>query len=55
MKTRECPSCGMEIEADNKVCPVCGYEFPRKSKGFRLGAILLAVLLLIWLFFIALF
>lgn len=26
--TRECPGCGLEVEANNNRCPVCGYEFP---------------------------
>lgn len=26
--TRECPSCGLEVAANENLCPVCGYEFP---------------------------
>ncbi len=27
-KTRECPSCATEVPADQRVCYICGYEFP---------------------------
>ncbi|UII32491.1 zinc ribbon domain-containing protein [Fulvivirga ulvae] len=50
MKKKECPSCAMEVEADSKVCPVCGYEFPGFGKGIQWVAILLVLLML--LFFI---
>lgn len=26
-KIVECPNCGMEIEGDEKICPLCGFEF----------------------------
>ena len=26
--TRECPSCGLEVAANENRCPVCDYEFP---------------------------
>jgi len=26
--TRECPGCGLDVEANHNRCPVCGYEFP---------------------------
>ncbi|MCW5911355.1 MAG: hypothetical protein KIT62_09790 [Cyclobacteriaceae bacterium] len=47
MKKRECPSCAMEVEVNNKVCPICGYEFPGFSPAMRWIAILLAVALLL--------
>ena len=51
MKTKECPSCAMEIEAKSKECPICGYEFPATSKGVQLVAVLLILLLLYFLIF----
>jgi RNA polymerase subunit RPABC4/transcription elongation factor Spt4 len=46
-KKKECPSCAMEIDADLKKCPVCGYEFPTLSKGYAWIAILLVILILL--------
>ncbi|MEI9921505.1 MAG: zinc ribbon domain-containing protein [Bacteroidota bacterium] len=54
MKKKECPSCAMEVDADAKVCPICGYEFTESySTGTRLLAILLIIsfLLSAWYFF----
>ncbi len=28
-----CPSCGMEVNATDKVCPICSYEFPDAAGG----------------------
>ncbi len=50
MAKRECPSCAMEVDNKNRSCPICGYEFPDYSKGFKLLAILLILLFI--LFFI---
>jgi RNA polymerase subunit RPABC4/transcription elongation factor Spt4 len=47
---RECPSCAMEVEGKEKQCPYCGYEFPNDGNGFKLIAIILILLFL--LFFI---
>ncbi|MCI0750495.1 MAG: hypothetical protein L0Y35_01535 [Flammeovirgaceae bacterium] len=50
MKTKECPSCAMEINADSKVCPICNYEFPKTSpvlKWVAVALILLFILLLL--------
>lgn len=47
MKTKECPSCAMDIDERAKVCPVCQYEFAGTSSGMRIAVILLAVLLLL--------
>jgi hypothetical protein len=47
MKTRECPSCAMEIDANAKECPICGYEFPRYSAPTKMVALLLALLFLL--------
>lgn len=48
---RECPSCGVTVEANSNRCPICGYEFPNRtpaSQGLRwtLGIFLLLLFLL---------
>ena len=51
MKKMECPSCAMKIDADSKVCPICGYEFPSRPAIVKWVAILLVLLLLLlWVF-----
>ena len=54
---RECPACALTVPADADECPMCGYEFPVQSAGFRMSAwlfvvlmVLFAVPLLAWLF-----
>jgi len=51
MKTKECPSCAMEIDSRSKTCPVCNYEFARTPPRVRMLAILLALLFLVYLIF----
>lgn len=41
----------MEIDADEKKCPICGYEFPRSNPAYAWVAILLVILLLLFLIF----
>ena len=50
MKTKECPSCAMEIEAKAKVCPICQYEFAETAIGYKWIAILLIIVFLLYLF-----
>ena len=46
-KTKECPGCAMEIDADETVCPICQYEFPQqKSNNVWVGLMLLALSLI---------
>lgn len=41
----------MEVDAASTVCPICGYEFPRRSGTIKWIAIVLVIaLLLLWLF-----
>ncbi len=47
MQKRECPSCAVDIDSSSEVCPICGYEFPRRKSGFRTIAVIL-ILLFIW-------
>ncbi|MEJ0057792.1 MAG: hypothetical protein WDN75_20375 [Bacteroidota bacterium] len=50
MKTKECPSCAMEIDASSRNCPICNYEFPRTAIGLKLVALLLVLLFLYLIF-----
>ena len=38
--TRECPSCGFDVAANENRCPVCDYEFPNAPAPSRPVAIL---------------
>lgn len=50
-KKKECPSCAMEIDADARECPICGYEFPRSNRAYAWIAFLLVILILLFLIF----
>ncbi|WP_420386390.1 zinc ribbon domain-containing protein [Roseivirga sp.] len=50
-KTKECPSCAMEIDADAQVCPICQYEFPKQSKVSVWVAVFLIILFLLYFIF----
>lgn len=49
MKTKECPSCAMEVDVKSKTCPICGYEFTGFSSGYKWVAILLIILFLLYM------
>ena len=51
MKTKECPSCAMEVDIESDVCPICKYQFTRQSSSLKWAALLLAILFLIYLLF----
>ena len=51
MKTKECPSCAMEVDIKSEVCPICKYQFTRQSSSLKWAALLLAILFLIYLIF----
>jgi hypothetical protein len=51
MKTKECPSCGWEVEANSKECKYCQYEFPQTNKAYVFLAVLLIVVFLWMIFF----
>lgn len=51
MKKKECPSCAMEANARDKICPICGYEFAEYSTGFKWIAILLIILFILYFIF----
>ncbi|MEM7297301.1 MAG: hypothetical protein AAF391_03440 [Bacteroidota bacterium] len=49
-KKKECPSCAMEIDAKEKICPICEYEFAEISTGYKWIAIVLIIVFLLYLF-----
>ena len=47
MRKKECPSCGVEIDRNCTVCPLCMYEFPDKpSYNMKIIALILLALFL---------
>lgn len=42
----------MEIDAANKQCPVCNYEFPPSNAGLKWAALLLALMFLFYIIFL---
>jgi len=50
MKTKECPSCAMEVPEKNKVCQICGYEFTTYSGWIKWTAIFLLIVILLFYF-----
>jgi RNA polymerase subunit RPABC4/transcription elongation factor Spt4 len=50
MKKKECPSCAMEIMKDEKICPICGYEFPNSNGMFKYLAVILIVIFMLFMF-----
>lgn len=48
MKTKECPSCAMHVDASSKECPICQYEFPSTRTAQKWITIVLAILLLLF-------
>ena len=51
MKKKECPGCAVEVDADNEVCPICGYEFPKQPLSLKIAVWIFIALTLIWIFF----
>lgn len=44
-RTRECPSCALEVDAEAEVCPYCNYEFPVQKRSVMTMAVVMALLL----------
>ena len=49
--TRECPSCAVEVAANQNRCPICGYDFPqpgpfRKNALVWVGVVVLIAVIL---------
>lgn len=51
MEKKECPGCAVEVDADAEVCPICGYDFPQRSKAVKYSAWLMIILILLWMIF----
>ncbi len=45
---KECPSCAMEIDSNEKVCPICGYEFPEENKWMKYVVFILIVVFVLY-------
>ena len=50
MRTKECPSCAMEVERKSKDCPICGYEFAEIAPSYKWIAIILIAVFILYLF-----
>lgn len=48
---KECPSCAMEIDELEKICPICGYEFPRTNPVYTWIAVILLFITLVFFIF----
>lgn len=51
MKTKECPGCAMDVDAEADICPICGYEFPKQPLSLKIAVWLFIALMLFWVFF----
>lgn len=51
MKTRECPGCAVDVDADADVCPICGYDFPRQPLSLKIAVWVFIGLMLLWVLF----
>ena len=47
MKTKECPSCAMDVDENAQFCPICNFHFPKRNSIYQIVALLLVVLLLL--------
>jgi len=50
---RECPGCATEVAANENHCPICGYAFPHEHPVRRRTIWVIAVLMLLllwWMF-----
>lgn len=54
MSKKECPSCAVEIDKTEDICPICGYEFPKQTSTLKWVACFMLILfigiLLKWIF-----
>lgn len=39
------------IEEEAEVCPICGYDFPKQSRGVQIMVWVMIALLLLWLLY----
>ncbi len=50
-KTKECPGCAMDVNANEEVCPICEYEFPEQSSATSIVVVVMIILMLLWVIF----
>jgi len=50
-RTKECPSCAMEVDKKADTCPICQFEFPKRNPLYQWLAILLALFFLLMFIF----
>jgi len=48
MKKKECPSCAIEIEEKEKICPFCNYEFPVQPSASKYAGYVLLLILIVF-------
>jgi RNA polymerase subunit RPABC4/transcription elongation factor Spt4 len=48
MKQKECPSCALMVDKDEKVCHYCGYEFPKQSNTFKIIIVVMLIAFILW-------
>lgn len=48
---KECPGCAMEIDKNEEICPICGYEFPVQPRSIQIAVWGFILLLLFWILF----
>ncbi|MFC1726634.1 hypothetical protein ACFL4T_13505 [candidate division KSB1 bacterium] len=47
MSKKECPSCAVEIDTGETVCPICRYEFPAGRRSYvKITALILLIILI---------
>lgn len=46
---RECPSCATEVPQNENRCPICGYEFPARTKPHASFLLAIGVTLIVLL------
>ena len=49
MPKKECPSCAMDIDQTEDVCPICGYEFAQSSAAKKRATAIAVTLLIVFL------
>jgi len=51
MANKECPSCAMQVKANEEVCPICSYEFAVTHRSYAIYIVVAILLLALFLWF----